>query len=59
LADRQQVNALFATNPADPSSLDRAARLETKFPYNNKDLKLISPRFLYVNQDVPECRVTI
>lgn len=27
LADRQQVNSLFATNPADPSSLDRAARM--------------------------------
>lgn len=27
LADRQQVNSLFITNPADPSSLDRAARM--------------------------------
>jgi cytoplasmic polyadenylation element-binding protein len=27
LADRHQVNSLFATNPADPSSLDRAAKM--------------------------------
>jgi hypothetical protein len=27
LADRQQVNSLFVTNPADPGSLDRAARM--------------------------------
>lgn len=27
LADRQQVNSLFATNPADPGSLDRAAKM--------------------------------
>lgn len=27
LADRQHVNYMFSTNPADPTSLDRAARL--------------------------------
>jgi len=27
LADRYQVNSLFATNPEDPSSLDRAAKM--------------------------------
>ena len=27
LADRQQVNSLFVTNPSDPSSLDRAAKM--------------------------------
>ena len=27
LADRHQVNSLFATNPSDPSSLDRAAKM--------------------------------
>jgi len=27
LADRKQVNSLFATNPSDPASLERAARL--------------------------------
>ena len=27
LSDRQQLHSLFATHPADPSSLDRAAKL--------------------------------